>query len=194
MRGLMDKIFITAEQLLQDSFLLAADIHASGYAPDFIIGIWRGGSPVGIAVQEYLNYQGIITDHMAIRTSAYTGIDELAPRVTVYGMAEVIERLHVATRLLIVDDVFDSGRSIAAVVTELRRAACNHLPAEIRIACPWYKPSRNVTSLRPDYFLHESDRWLVFPHELMGLPLAEIKAGKQDLAPIFERLRLDRNH
>lgn len=186
----MNKVFITAGQLLQDSFLLAAEVFRSGYAPDFILGLWRGGSPVGIAVQEYLQYQGIVTDHMAIRTSAYTGIDRLAPQVIVAGLTEVLPRLRAEMRLLLVDDVFDSGRSIEAVLTELRARAGAGCPEQIRIACPWFKPSRNVTSLRPDYFLHETDAWLVFPHELLGLRPEELRAGKDDLAAVFDQLQL----
>ncbi|MCC6203118.1 MAG: hypoxanthine phosphoribosyltransferase [Gammaproteobacteria bacterium] len=186
----MNKIFITAGELLQDSFLLASEVFRSGFAPDFILGLWRGGAPVGIAVQEYLHYQGITTDHMAIRTSAYTGIDQFAPKVSIFGLAEVIARLRGDMRLLVVDDVFDSGRSIEAVITELRARAGTECPTHIRIACPWFKPRRNVTALRPDYFIHETDQWLVFPHELMGLPPEELRAGKSDLAAIFERLQL----
>jgi hypoxanthine phosphoribosyltransferase len=188
--GAMNKVFITAGQLLQDSFLLAADVFHSGYVPDFILGLWRGGSPVGIAVQEYLQYQGIVTDHMAIRTTGYTGIDRLAPRVTVFGLGEVLPRLRAEMRLLVVDDVFDTGRSIEAVLTELRGRAGADCPEQIRIACPWFKPSRNVTQLRPDYFLHETAAWLVFPHEMLGLRPEELRAGKKDLEAIFDRLQL----
>ena len=63
-------------------------------------------------------------------------------------------------------------------------------PKEIRIACPWYKPARNTTTLRPDYYLHETEDWLVFPHELVGLKAAEIAAGKSDLREILSGLHL----
>ena len=69
----MDKHFISAESLLRDSFVLARQIFDSGFRPDFIVGVWRGGAPVGIAVQEFLEFQGIPSDHIAIRTSSYTG-------------------------------------------------------------------------------------------------------------------------
>ena len=49
----MEKLYIRSQELLEDSFRLAAAIYASGFRPHFIMGIWRGGSPVGIAVQEY---------------------------------------------------------------------------------------------------------------------------------------------
>jgi hypothetical protein len=57
---------------------------------------------------------------------------------------------------------------------------------DIRVACPWYKPPRNSVGFDPDYYLHESAEWLVFPHELDGLKMAEIAAGKKDFANILE--------
>ena len=64
-----DKTFITAQELLDDSFRLARMIYESGFRPDYIVGVWRGGTPVGIAVQEALDHFGIESDHIAIRTS-----------------------------------------------------------------------------------------------------------------------------
>ena len=51
----MDKLFIQAEELLSDSFKLAWQVYESGYRPNYIIGVWRGGAPIGIAVQEFLH-------------------------------------------------------------------------------------------------------------------------------------------
>ena len=48
----MEKHFISAQDLLVDSFKLAEQIFDSGFQPHFIVGVWRGGAPVGIAVQE----------------------------------------------------------------------------------------------------------------------------------------------
>ena len=47
----------------------------SGFRPSFIVAIWPGGAPVGIAVQELLDYFGVHCDHIAIRTSSYRDID-----------------------------------------------------------------------------------------------------------------------
>ena len=55
---MVDKIFVTAQSLLSDSFRLGLRIMDDGFHPDYIIGIWRGGTPVGIAVQELLKYHG----------------------------------------------------------------------------------------------------------------------------------------
>ena len=69
-----DKKFITSQELLEDSFRLAHKIFEDGFRPDFIVGIWRGGAPVGIAVQEYFDFKKVETDHISVRTSSYYGI------------------------------------------------------------------------------------------------------------------------
>lgn len=174
----MDKHFITANELLLDSFKLGEQIFQRGFRPHFIVGVWRGGSPVGIAVQEYLECVGVPTDHIAIRTSSYYGIDKQSKDIRVHGLDYIVKNVDADQELLIVDDVFDSGRSIQAIISEIKRKSRRNTPNTIKIACPWYKPSRNVTDLKPDFYIHATDRWLVFPHELCGLTPQEILQGK----------------
>jgi len=51
-----DKKFIDAQELMEDSVRLGVKILNSGFRPNFIVGVWRGGSPVGIVVQELLDF------------------------------------------------------------------------------------------------------------------------------------------
>lgn len=181
----LPKYFITANELLLDSFKLAKAIFDSGYRPDFIIGIWRGGAPVGIAVQEYFEYMNAPTDHIAIRTTSYTGIDQQDNNIRVLGLNYIVDKARQEDNILLVDDVFDTGRSIQAVINELSLPTTNITANNIKIACPWYKPKRNKTAITPDFYLHETNDWLVFPHELDGLSLAEIRQSKPDLASVI---------
>jgi hypoxanthine phosphoribosyltransferase len=182
------KIWLTADELLGDSFRLARAVLESGFRPTHLVGIWRGGAPIGIAVQEFFDVHGVECDHIAIRTASYTGIDQQSKTVKVYALGYLIDTLNADDRLLVIDDVFDSGRSIEAVLTELRARCRANMPADIRIATVWYKPARNQTAFKPDYFIHESNEWLVFPHEIDGLTPEEIRAHKPAadviLAPI----------
>jgi len=173
-----EKTYLTADRLLEDSFALANQIFDSGFRPTHIVGIWRGGAPVGIAVQELLAYRGIDSDHIAIRTASYAGIDQRDRRVRVYALGYLIDVLNPDHRLLVIDDVFDSGRSIEAFLQELAARCRHNMPQVVRIATAYYKPSRNQTALKPDYFVHQTEEWLVFPHELCGLTAAEICAHK----------------
>ena len=131
-----DKCYIAAQQLLEDSFRLAAQVYDDGFRPDFIIGIWRGGAPIGIAVQEYYDYKGIETDHIAVRTSSYYGIGKQSKEIKVHGLHYIIENANADDSLLIVDDVFDSGRSIYALKEKLSELMRLNLPKDIRTACP----------------------------------------------------------
>ena len=184
----MEKRFITADELLLDSFKLGEQIFQRGFRPHFIVGVWRGGSPVGIAVQEYLEFVGVPTDHIAIRTSSYYGIDQQSKEIRVHGLDYIVNNVEADQELLIVDDVFDSGRSIQAIISEIKRKSRRNTPNTVKVACPWYKPSRNVTDMEPDFYVHATDSWLVFPHELRGLTPEEIRAGKgKDIAETIAR-------
>ena len=150
------KLYLSAQGLLEDAFRLGAMVVKSGFRPSFITAIWRGGVPVGIAVQELIEYHGVSCDHIAIRTSSYSGIDGRAPGVRVHGMNYLVKKIQHHDRLLIVDDVFDTGHTIQAVIRHLADKARRNTPEDIRIAVPYYKPTRNQTERVPDYYLHET--------------------------------------
>lgn len=179
------KTYISANQLLEDSFRLANQVHESGFRPTHIVGIWRGGAPIGIAVQELLEFRGVHADHIAIRTSSYSGIDTQEPEVRVYALGYLVNTVNPDDALLVVDDVFDSGRSIRAFIHELALKCRHNMPRTVKVATVYYKPRRNVTDLTPDYYLHEVDEWLVFPHELKGLTDEEIRLNKPGAALIL---------
>lgn len=185
---MIEKIYIGAQDLLLDSFRLGLEIYQSGFRPDFIVGVWRGGTPVGVAVQEILDRYGVKTDHIAIRTTSYTAIGQRSKQVEVHGLNYLLENINQDDALLIVDDVFDTGLSIQAVIQSLTSKARRNTPTDIRIATPWYKPSNNRTDMFPDYFIHETDKWLVFPHELDGLTEEEMLRFKPGLKELIEEL------
>ena len=183
----MKKTFIQADQLLEDSFKLAWKVYESGFRPDYIVGVWRGGAPIGIAVQEFLEVLGISSDHIAIRTSHYLGIEQHNSSVKVYGLNYVIRQLESEDSLLIVDDVHDTGLSIQQIISDLKTACKKNTP-EIKVATPYFKPSKNKTERKPDFYLHETDEWLVFTHELDGLTIDEIKENKPALKDLIDKI------
>jgi hypoxanthine phosphoribosyltransferase len=189
----VNKRYIQEQELLEDSFRLAVQIYESGYRPDFIVGVWRGGSAVGIYVQECLQYLGVETDHIAIRTS-YRGMSDYLKRldsdneIRAHGLQYLFENMNAADSLLIVDDVYGTGRNVAAVVNRLKAKTKRNMPKEVRIAVPYYKPTFNQTHSAPDYYLHEYDEWLVLPYELTGLSETEIHQNKAWIKPILESI------
>lgn len=184
----MNKHYLSADTLLAESFELAIAIYESGYRPDFIVGVWRGGTPIGIAIQEMLDYLGVHTDHIAIRTSSYTGIGERSKEVRVHGLGYITERIKASDSLLIVDDVYDTGLSVQEIIKQMRLRCGDNCP-DMKVATPYFKPNNNRTSQQPDFYLHETDDWLVFPHEMMGLPLDDLLQNKPSLNSVAERLR-----
>jgi len=177
-----EKRFITAQELLEDSFRLGRLVLESGFKPDFIVGVWRGGTPVGIAVQELLEHNGVSSDHIAIRTSSYEGIEQRGKRIRIHGLGYIVQNANAEHCLLIVDDVYDTGLSIQAIIDSLRARSRRNTPHDIRVATVFFKPGNNRTKRRPDYTVHETDNWLVFPHELNGLEPDEIARHKPEVA------------
>src|SRR5689334_9862094 len=112
----MHKVYISAESLLRDSMQLGLQILRSDFRPTFLAALWRGGAPIGITVQEVLEYHGIQCDHIAIRTSSYTGVDQQAKTVRVHAVDYLVSQLNADDQLLLIDDVFDSGLSMQAVL------------------------------------------------------------------------------
>jgi len=184
-----EKLYLDAQALLEDSWRLGARVADSGFRPTFIIAIWRGGAPIGVAVQELLKARGIASDHIAIRTASYHGIDGREDEVQVFSMNYLTKNVRHEDNLLIVDDVFDTGRSIEAVISHLENRARLNTPCDIRVAVPYYKPSRNLTDRFPDYYLYETEQWLKFPHSLEGLTEAEIQDHRPELAAILAEAR-----
>ena len=184
----MDKLFIQPEELLKDSFNLAWQVYESGYRPNYIIGVWRGGAPIGIAVQEFLDVLGVPSDHIAIRTSHYKGIDLRDSQVQVYGLNYIIKQVESEDSLLIVDDVHDTGISIQKIISDLQTACKKNTP-EIKVATPYFKPKKNKTERKPDFYIHETEKWLVFPHELEGLSMDEIIEFKPELSDLAEKIK-----
>ena len=184
----MEKLFIDSDDLLRDSFQLAWNVYESGYKPNYIVGVWRGGAPIGIAVQEFLSVLGIKSDHVAIRTSHYSGINQTNQNVQVYGLNYVIRQLQSEDSLLIVDDVHDTGLSIQQIINDIKTACKKNTP-EIKVATPYFKPKKNKTDRKPDFYLHETEKWLVFPHELEGLSMDEIIQFKPELAELVKKIK-----
>ena len=190
-----EKVYLGAQQLLEDSFRLGAEVVKSGFRPTMMIAIWRGGAPVGVAVQELLAYCGIETDHIAIRTSSYSGIDGRSTEIRIHGMNYLIKKVRHEDSLLIVDDVFDTGSTIDAVIRHLGEKARLNTPHDIRVAVPYFKPTRNLTDRVPEYYLHETEQWLKYPHSLEGLSHEEVAAHRpvlhEILAPVLTSQKPD---
>jgi len=184
---MIEKLYPKPQELLDDSHALAAMIHASGFRPDVIIALWRGGTPIGIAVQEFLDYYGDgHSDNIAIRTSSYHGIGGRRDTVDIYGMSYLLKNINRDDCVLIVDDIFDTGKTIKAVIDQFKLKARKNAPEDIRVAVPYYKPEANLTDRVPDYYLHTTDKWVNFPYSIEGLTKEEIRDNIPEIYEIIK--------
>ena len=186
--------YVSETELLHDAYRLGVAVANSGFRPSFIAGLWRGGSAVGIYVQECLQHLGIRTDHIAIRTS-YRGLPDYAAMVEdpereirVHGTQYLLETVGHEDGLLIVDDVYGSGSTMRAVTDRLGSRLKRNMPATVRTATIWHRPGPDPAGPGPDFRVHETDDWLVMPYELAGLSRDEIDAHKPWLSPILDSL------
>lgn len=175
----MEKVFIRANDLVRDAFALAKRIYDSGYIPDVLLVLWRGGTPVGIVIHEFLHYKGIETYHTAVKAESYVGIGQrVEPQIE--HMETVLEHVTPQSRVLVIDDIFDSGATMRKVIDML----AGHVTA-LKIATLYYKSDANTTEIIPDYYGRKTDRWIVFPHELVGLNASEIQAKDSAVAALL---------
>ncbi|GAB2190845.1 phosphoribosyltransferase [Sessilibacter sp. MAH2] len=191
----MIKKYLDAETVLLDSYRLAEIIYRSGFRPDFIVGLWRGGSPVGIAVQDCLEFLGIKTDHISLRTSyrglsSYNSMVEKHENIRVHGTQYLLDNLESHHKLLIVDDVYSTGLNVQAVLNRLQKKTRRNMPEDVKIATLWRKPSLERVERKPDFYVHETEDWLVFPYELDGLTEQEIGQEKSFVHKICEKYNI----
>ncbi|AGF77910.1 putative phosphoribosyltransferase [Desulfocapsa sulfexigens DSM 10523] len=188
----MNKIFLDEETLILDSFKLGVQVFESGFRPTFIVGLWRGGSSVAIYVQECLQTLGVETNHISLRTS-YRGqpsyqeaVAAANAEIRVHGTQYLLENLNADDALLLVDDVFSTGKSIEAVINRLSRHLKRNMPREVKIATLWDRPSFRESEIDPDFYQHRTEDWLVFPYEMSGLTMDEIQEHKPFLVPFLQ--------
>ena len=176
------KSYLDPREYLRDTWRLARKVMDSGWRPDFLLALWRGGAAPGAAVHEFYAYHGISLRHMPIKCSSYSGIGENEGEVVFSCADEVFSRLEPGTKVLVVDDVFDTGKTAVAI-----KAKMAGLGVDMRLACVYWKPGKNKTDLSPDYFAKElDDSWIVFPHEMEGLTLAELREKDPVLADLVD--------
>ena len=133
---------------------LATQVRGSGFHPDVVIAIARGGLLLAGAVSYALGTKNC----GSINVEFYTGIDERLPEPVL--SAPMLDAPALAgKRVLLVDDVSDSGHTLALVLRLLGETALEVLTATL------YTKPRTV--LVPDFTWRETDKWIVFPWSVL---------------------------
>ena len=136
---------------------LSAQVVASGWVPDLIIAVARGGLIPAGAIAYAIGVKAM----GSMNVEFYTGIGEtLAEPVVLPPLMDASELP--GKKVLVVDDVADSGKTLRMVMELLRHEGLQlaSVPGEARSACIYLKP-RSVH--RPDYVWRETDKWINFP-------------------------------
>jgi uncharacterized protein len=129
---------------------LATQVVADGYGPDLILGIARGGLLVAGALSYALDVKNTFT----MNVEFYTGIDERLPVPMLLPPVPPLVDLH-GSRMLIADDVADTGQTLALV-----KGFCAGQVREVRVAVLYEKP-RSIVEC--EYVWRRTERWVVFP-------------------------------
>lgn len=134
---------------------LATTIVDSGYRPDAIVAIARGGLPLAGALGYALDVKML----GSLNVEFYTGVESRLAEPIV--LPPTLDHAALAgKRILLVDDVADSGRTLDLVLTLLRAGG-----GEVRTVCLYSKPG---TVHEPHYVWKRTDRWILFPWSAEG--------------------------
>ena len=129
---------------------LAHQVVDSGFVPDLILCVARGGLPVGGAVA----YAMGIKNCFAISVEYYTGINERLDLPVILAPELKVEELK-GLNVLVVDDVADTGNTLNLVMR-----TCEPQVSSLKTAVLYFKPQSVV---KPDFIWKETDKWIVFP-------------------------------
>ncbi len=163
-------LHISPQRFLEMSFSLGRRLFESGIRPKHTVSVWRGGTPVGLGVDAFFRSRGVFMNHTTIATESYTGIGQQGS-VVVKGLEHVIDVVCREDDLLILDDVYESGRTIEAIVETLRRRARANCPERIVVGTLHHKPEKQKYHGIPLVAVEElpGEVWIDYPHELADL-------------------------
>jgi hypoxanthine phosphoribosyltransferase len=182
----MNKEFLPYDAVRNNALKLAHRIYHDGFVPDVIYVSLRGGAYLGNVISEYFKVvrKGARpVYYAAVVARSYTGVRK-AEQIKVEGWTYDPAHLRVGDKVLLVDDIFDSGRTInylAGIILE------KGIPRDdLKVAVHDYKyiyDKPDQLPVQPDYWcrrfdlsLKEEDRWIHYmSHELVGLTAEELE-------------------
>ncbi len=147
----LELVGLTWEQLQEDVLRLGKAIRSSGFKPDIIIAIARGGWVIGRMLSDILG----VRKAAGLTISFYEEVGKKSRKPVIVQPLSVDIR---GLKALVVDDIVDTGATLKLAVNHvLERGA-----SEVRSAAPYIKP---WSRFLPDYYVRSVDKWVVFPYE-----------------------------
>lgn len=151
---------------------LAEKIRKSGFKPDVIVGVSRGGWPPARVLSDLLSNSNLAN----VRAEFYLGVAETK------GEPSLTQPVSIGVsgkKVLVVDEVADTGKSLKLVIKHIFERGAK----EVRIAAVYYKPWSVV---KPDFYDRETSCWVVFPWEVKETIRKLIKKSKEKQKPVYE--------
>lgn len=188
--------FKNARQIMNESFLLGKKLYDLNIRPNHAISLWRGGTIVGIGINEYFRLQGIFINHTAITTSTY-GEDFSQKEVIVKGLEHVIKVVVPEDILLIIDDIYDTGETISRVIDLLQKQTRKNMPHKVYVATLDRKPEKNLYNTNLVYLNdYDKDCWVNYPHEISDLLIDNkdtvLKENNPDIFAILNKKEFEK--
>ncbi len=193
----MIKEFLEYKTVRNNALKVAHRIYSDGFIPDVIYSSLRGGAYMANVISEYFK---ILSAKEKFHPVLYAGVvarsySDIAKhtRVFIDGWTYPPENLRPGDKILLVDDIFDSGRTINCLVETLMDS--RGIPREdIKVVVHDYKYFTYYESqlpVQPDYWCRkfeisgpEENRWIHYmSHELVGLTGAELEKYYYDDDP-----------
>ncbi|MDR0708987.1 MAG: phosphoribosyltransferase [Spirochaetaceae bacterium] len=184
----MEKQFLPYDIVRNNALKLAHRIYRDGFIPDVIYVSLRGGAYLGNVISEYFKIlrrqkEGRPVYYAAVVARSYTGVGE-ADDIKVEGWTYNPEYLRIGDKVLLVDDIFDTGRTINHLTRIILEKGIPR--KDIKVAVHDYKYFADKPSqlpIQPDYWCRKfelssfgEDMWIHYmSHELVGLSSEELE-------------------
>ncbi|MBQ5490906.1 MAG: phosphoribosyltransferase [Treponema sp.] len=180
------KEFLQYDQVRNNALMLAHKMYKEdGFVPDVIYASLRGGAYMANIISEY--YKVALKDHKpvlyaAVVARSYTDVNQ-QDEVRVDGWTYSPQYLRLGDKVMLVDDICDSGRTLNFLTNELLKTGIPR--SNIKVVVHDYKcfTYKEKLSIEPDYYCRkivvdspEQNRWINYmSHEMVGLTAQELE-------------------
>lgn len=182
----MKKEFLPYDRVRNNALKLAHRICHDGFLPDVIYVSLRGGAYLGNVISEYfkiLRKTGRPVYYAAVVARSYTDVRQ-AENIMVEGWTYSPEHLRIGDKVLLVDDIFDTGRTVNHLANIILTRGIPR--QDIKVAVHDYKyfyDKPEQLPVQPDYWcrkhdlsIHDEETWIHYmSHELVGLTSEELE-------------------
>ena len=181
----MSKQFLEYNTVRNDAIKLAHKIHRDGFIPDVIYVSLRGGAYIGNLISEY--FKIVRTErpvlYAAVVAHSYLDVHN-HDEIRIDGWTYSPEYLRQGDKVLLVDDIFDSGHTINYLADVLLRHGVPRKDLKIAVHdYKYFEYREDNHAFKPDYYCRkhtipspEEDIWIHYmSHELVGLKKEELE-------------------